>query len=220
MDDEAAIGSAGASDRPGHPGGSPGEQSPLQTRAQFLKNRSWEFVVGLNRGACARGGAQHGFNSETQAACASQWNQKQAQVLSLEETIEFLRLNHRRAPFLFFNGNTFADVGRQIVAAVFADLATGRRRAATPTANRHAADREAIPFGAGRRLARVRVPMNGRYAEIVRVCFPNPRFGRSLQWQPETPPLTKQTGEGAARLEALPRTFLGCFLTAACESVP
>jgi hypothetical protein len=39
-----------------------------------------------------------------------------------------LRLNHRRAPFLFFNGNTFADVGRQIVAAVFADLVTGRRR--------------------------------------------------------------------------------------------
>jgi CRISPR-associated Cas5-like protein len=37
-------------------------------RAQFLKNRSWELVVGLNRGACARGGAQHGQNSESFAA--------------------------------------------------------------------------------------------------------------------------------------------------------
>jgi len=83
MSDEAEIGSAGATDRPGHPGGSPGEQSPLQTRAQFLKNRSWELVVGLNRGACARGGAQHGFNRETQAACASEWAAKQGQVLSL-----------------------------------------------------------------------------------------------------------------------------------------
>src|SRR2546425_10496352 len=113
MSDEVEIGSAGATDRPGHPGGSSGEQSPLQTRAQFLKNRSWDLVVGLNRGACARGGAEHGFNSETQAACASEWDQKRRQVLSLGETIEFLRLNHRRAPVLFFNGNTFADVGRQ-----------------------------------------------------------------------------------------------------------
>jgi hypothetical protein len=35
---------------------------------------------------------------------------------------------HRRAPFLFFNGNTFADVGRTIVDFVFADLPTTRRR--------------------------------------------------------------------------------------------
>jgi hypothetical protein len=39
-----------------------------------------------------------------------------------------LRHCHRCAPFLFFNGNTFADVARQITAAVFADLSTGRRR--------------------------------------------------------------------------------------------
>src|SRR5947199_9141257 len=120
MADETKIGPSGAPDRGGHPRGGSGEQSPLQARAEFLKNRSWELVVGLNRGACARGSAQHGVNSETQAACASEWAQKQAQILSFEETIEFLRLNHRRAPFLFFNGNTFADVGRQILAAVFA----------------------------------------------------------------------------------------------------
>jgi hypothetical protein len=39
-----------------------------------------------------------------------------------------LRQCHRRAPFLFFNGNTFADVGRTVVDFVFADLPTGRRR--------------------------------------------------------------------------------------------
>ena len=32
------------------------------------------------------------------------------------------------APFLFFNDNTSADVGRQLVAALFADLPTTRRR--------------------------------------------------------------------------------------------
>jgi hypothetical protein len=128
MGDETAIGSAGAPDGPGHPGGGSGEQSPLQTRAQFLKNRSWHLVIGLNRGACARGSAQHGQNSESYAAVEAEWQQKQSSVQSLAETIEFLRHCHRRAPFLFFNGNTFADVGRTIVDFVFADLPTGRRR--------------------------------------------------------------------------------------------
>src|SRR5437763_7862594 len=128
MSNETPTGPAGAPDGRRFPGGSSREQSPLQARAKFLKNRSWDLVVSLNRGACARGGAQHGFNRETQAACESEWAAKQEQVLSLNETIDFLRKCHRRAPFLFFNGNTFADVGRQIAAALFAELATGRRR--------------------------------------------------------------------------------------------
>jgi hypothetical protein len=128
MSDETAIGPAGAPDGRGHPRGSPGEQSPLQARAAFIKNWSWESVVGYNRGACARGGAQHGFNRETQEACRREWEEKRQQIVSLAETIEFLRQCHRRAPFLFFNGNTFADIARQIVAALFAELSTGRRR--------------------------------------------------------------------------------------------
>jgi hypothetical protein len=39
-----------------------------------------------------------------------------------------LRQCHRRAPFLFFNGNTFADVGRALVDLIFAELPTSRRR--------------------------------------------------------------------------------------------
>ncbi|MGD0539328.1 MAG: hypothetical protein ABSC03_16980 [Verrucomicrobiota bacterium] len=128
MPDETAAGSAGTPDGRGHPRGGPGQQSPLQARAQFLKNRGWELVVGLNRGACARGGAQHGQNSESYAALETEWRRQQAEVCSLAETIDFLRQCHRRAPFLFFNGNTFADVGRTIVDFVFADLPTTRRR--------------------------------------------------------------------------------------------
>ena len=128
MADETEIGPAGASERQRHPRGGLGEQSPLQARAAFLKNRSWELVISLNQGACARGSAQHGFNRETQTACASEWAARQEEVLSLNETIDSLRRCHRRAPFLFFNGNTFADVGRQIGAALFADLPTTRRR--------------------------------------------------------------------------------------------
>src|SRR6266436_2628923 len=128
MSDETEIGSAGAPKGRGYPGGSSSEQSPLQTRAAFLKNRSWELVVGLNRGACERGRAQHGQNSESNASVAAEWEVQRQETHSLAETIEFLRRCHRRAPFLFFNGNTFADVGRAIVDLVFADLPTVRRR--------------------------------------------------------------------------------------------
>jgi hypothetical protein len=128
MNDETEIGSAGPPDGPGHPGGGSGEQSPLQARAAFLKNRSWELVVSLNQGACARGGAQHGQNSESYASLEAEWRSRQAEVSTLDEAIEFLRRCHRRAPFLFFNGNTFADVGRTIVDLIFAELPTTRRR--------------------------------------------------------------------------------------------
>jgi hypothetical protein len=128
MSNEAAARSVGASDGRGHPRGSPGEQSPLQTRAAFLKNRSWELVVSLNRAACARGGAQHGTTSEGYAAVEAEWHRLQCETQSLAEIIEFLRSCHKRAPFLFFNGNTFADIGRTVVDYVFADLPTSRRR--------------------------------------------------------------------------------------------
>jgi hypothetical protein len=39
-----------------------------------------------------------------------------------------LRSCHRQAPFLFFNGNTFADVARNISDYLFADLPVIRRR--------------------------------------------------------------------------------------------
>ena len=42
--------------------------------------------------------------------------------MTLAETLGFLRQMHRSAPFLFFNGNTFAELGRQLSAALFADL--------------------------------------------------------------------------------------------------
>jgi len=41
------------------------------------------------------------------------------QTLTLGETLEFLFRCHRAAPFLFFNGNTFGEIARRIVDAVF-----------------------------------------------------------------------------------------------------
>jgi hypothetical protein len=66
-----------------------------------------------NRGACERGRAQHGVNSEAGKACEEDWEKQKTIVLSLQETFDLLKSFHRRAPFLFFNGNTFATIGRE-----------------------------------------------------------------------------------------------------------
>src|SRR5438477_12468464 len=128
MNDETPARSAETPEGRGHHGSGAGEQSPLQARAAFLANRSWESVVSFNRGACARGGAQHGINSETGGACAQEWERERNREVTLLEFLDFLKAFHRRAPFLFFNGNTFADVARQVGRAIFAELPAVRLR--------------------------------------------------------------------------------------------
>jgi hypothetical protein len=128
MADETANGPAEAPDRAGHPPGGGGFSSPLQARAQFLKNWDWLAVVSINRGACQRGRAQHGINSETGAACAAEWEALRFQSLTLADTFDNLRAFHRKAPFLFFNGNTFATIGRELSFVLFSDLPPGRKR--------------------------------------------------------------------------------------------
>ena len=128
MINETAAGSSGASDSGGHRPSSGGECSPLQTRAPFLANWDWQSIVGINQRACARGGAQHGVNSETGAACETEWEQTRSRELTLLETIDFLRACHRGAPFLFFNGNTFSFIGRELAFALFSELSALRKR--------------------------------------------------------------------------------------------
>ena len=113
MGDETEIGPAGAADRGGHPRSGAGVGSPFQTRASFVKNWDWQSVVSINRGTRERGRAQHGVNSETQGACAQEWEALRLQTVTLAEMLDRLRAFHRKAPFLFFNGNTFATIGRE-----------------------------------------------------------------------------------------------------------
>ena len=128
MSDETANRPARTPDS-GRPASSrDGLDSPLQARAAFLKNWDWLTVVSINRGACERSRAQHGINSETGAACAADWEKLRAGVLTLGETLDRLRSYHRRAPFLFFNGNTFATIGRELALALFSDLPPSRKR--------------------------------------------------------------------------------------------
>ena len=67
--------------------------------------------------------------------------------MTLAEVFDFLRAFHRRAPFLFFNGNTFADSGRQLAVVLFADLPLARRRECVSAVGHYIAgvlDRESL----------------------------------------------------------------------------
>ena len=128
MGNEAEAGSAGRTESGGHPQGGGGVGSPLQTRAAFLKNWDWQSIIGINQGSCERGRAQHGINSETGAASAQEWEALRSRPLTLLATFDELRGFHRKAPFLFFNGNTFATIGRELSFALFSDLQPVRRR--------------------------------------------------------------------------------------------
>jgi hypothetical protein len=67
--------------------------------------------------------------------------------MTLAETLDFLRQCHRRAPFLYFNGNTFADLGRRLMGALLAELPTTRLREVTSATAHYIAgvlDREAM----------------------------------------------------------------------------
>jgi hypothetical protein len=150
MPDEAANRSARKTDSGTRAGGRGGEHSPLQARAAFIQNWSWQSIVGFNQGACERGKAKHGDNSETHEKVRVEWEEARQKSLTLLETLDFLYHCHRSAPFLFFNGNTFAEIGRRLIDVLFADLARGRRREAASLAAHYIAgvlDRDAMISG-------------------------------------------------------------------------
>jgi hypothetical protein len=147
MPDETPPRSSETAHSGGHGRGGGGYSSPLQARAAFFSNWNWQSVTDINRRACARGGAQHGTNSEAGRACAEEWNCERTTERSLLEGYDFLRSFHRKAPFLFFNGNTFAAIGRELTLALFSDLPAARKKEASSAVAHYIAgvlDREAM----------------------------------------------------------------------------
>lgn len=150
MGDEAANRSGHARDPQDGRGGGAGEPASLQGRAALLQNWDWQSIVRLNERLCRGGRAQHGQNSEAHAGCESEWHAGRQRERSFLETLDWLRSFHRKAPFLFFNGNTFAEIGRTLTDALFAELPRGRRREAASLAAHYIAgvlDREAMVSG-------------------------------------------------------------------------
>lgn len=125
--------------------------------------------------------------------------------MTLQETLDFLRQCHRDAPFLFFNGNTFAEVARRLVDVLLAEFPLARRREAASLtahfvagvldfesmANGVDSMLEAVDFREGERVKTLKGSLRG----VVRRLLPDGR----VAWQPDG---------GAAELVALPESLV------------
>ncbi len=105
--------------------------------------------------------------------------------------MDFLKACHRGAPFLFFNGNTFGEIARRIVDAIFIEFPMGRRREAASLAAHYVAgvlDRDSMAEGLATvaELAefvpgqRVRTFRGSLHGEVLKVL----KDGR-IVWRPD-----------------------------------
>lgn len=104
------------------------DASPLQCRACFLKNWEWTSVTNFNRRFCEGTTAVHGISSETHHALKTEWETQRSSEISFQEALAFLRHCHRSAPFLNFNGNTFAAIGAAMTTSLVSDYDASRGR--------------------------------------------------------------------------------------------
>jgi hypothetical protein len=80
----------------------------------------WDYLVSTNQVLCKKSGYQHGVTSDgyepAKAIFRKAADEPSLDMVSVTET---LRQLHKAAPFLFLNGNTFADVGKTILSMAF-----------------------------------------------------------------------------------------------------
>lgn len=79
------------------------------TRA-WLADFTWDIVTAQNTVLCAAKNALHKPTSDGHAETKALWDLRHPQVMRLDEAVDLYRKCHRRAPFCFYNGNTFASI--------------------------------------------------------------------------------------------------------------
>ena len=85
-----------------------------EAAAPWLLAWPWENVVAMNRDLCAARNALHkatAANAEVQA----EWKPRVEKIFTIADLLRFLLWCHRKAPFCFYNGNTFAAIARQVI---------------------------------------------------------------------------------------------------------
>lgn len=79
---------------------------------RWLKDWPWETVISINAGLCKEKNALHKPTAEGYGAARKLWETSRSNELSLRQALDICRRCHRLAPFCFYNGNTFAAIGR------------------------------------------------------------------------------------------------------------
>ena len=72
-------------------------------------------MVSINAGLCQQKKALHKPASDGYEPAKKLWEKSQGRELTLRETFDICRQCHRLAPFCFYNGNTFAAIGRTLI---------------------------------------------------------------------------------------------------------
>jgi hypothetical protein len=80
-----------------------------------LQDWPWETVVTINAGLCKQKHALHKPTSDGYKPAQKLWEASCARELTLRETLDICRQCHKLAPFCFYNGNTFAAIGRTMI---------------------------------------------------------------------------------------------------------
>jgi hypothetical protein len=91
-------------------------------KRQWLKDWPWQTVVVINAGLCKEKKALHKPTSDGYAPAQKLWESASQRELTLRETLDICRRCHKLAPFCFYNGNTFAAIGRTLIQDVLQKL--------------------------------------------------------------------------------------------------
>jgi hypothetical protein len=81
----------------------------------WFRDWPWETVTAINSGLCKEKNAVHKSSSEGDEAARKLWEDSRDVKMSLRQALEICRRCHKLSPFCFYNGNTFAAIGRTMV---------------------------------------------------------------------------------------------------------
>jgi hypothetical protein len=84
-------------------------------KQQWLKDWPWETVVTINAGLCEQKKALHKPTSDGYETAKALWEKSRGSELTLKQAFDLCRQCHKLAPFCFYNGNTFAAIGRTLI---------------------------------------------------------------------------------------------------------
>jgi len=84
-------------------------------KKRWLKDWPWDTVVTINAGLCQEKNALHKPTSDGYTPARTLWESSRKRELTLREVLDICRECHKLAPFCFYNGNTFAAIGRTII---------------------------------------------------------------------------------------------------------
>ena len=80
-----------------------------------LKDLEWDGMEERNKMLCLKAGYQHGRTADGYQLAKELFDCERSKDLDLAEAIEVLRQLHKTAPFLFPNGNTSSQIGRELM---------------------------------------------------------------------------------------------------------